>query len=104
VIELMTRAMLIKNFHTTAGNLNELSRNYVTAQSQSAAVERILGVLTEDELAVFKRGRNIKDPNVPKSATAMEYKRATGLEVLFATLYLEGKHERLEELFGIAYK
>ena len=103
MIELMTRLMLIKNFNIPAGELNELSRNYVTAHSQSEAVERILSVLTDEEMDVYKRGRNMNGTAIPKSASAIEYRRATGLEVLFATLYLEEKHERLNELFEKAY-
>ena len=86
-----------------AGQLNDLARKYVTAHAQSTAVERILKVLSEDELAIYKRGRNMHGTTIPKSASAVEYRRATGLEVLFAVLHLNGNRERLDELFNIAF-
>ena len=76
---------------------------YVRATAQSDACARIEGMLTEEELAVFKRGRNSHNLSVPKSASAAQYRRATGLEALFAALYLEGKRDRLRALFAAAY-
>jgi ribonuclease-3 family protein len=59
--------------------------------------------LTEEEIAVFKRGRNAHGIAIPKSASASQYRRATGMEALFAFLYLNGREERMEELFRIGY-
>ena len=103
VIELMVRQKIVTSVHARAGHLNEIAREYVTAHAQSTAVERILNSLTESELAIYKRGRNMHGHSVPKSASAVEYRRATGLEVLFASLYLDGKQERLNELFNLAF-
>ena len=52
---------------------------------------------------MYRRGRNTNNLSVPKSASAAEYRRATGLEALFAHLYLEGQRERMAELFRLAY-
>jgi len=60
--------------------------------------------LTEEELAVFKRGRNAKTGHQPKSATVGEYHCATGVEALFGYLYLTGQTERIEELFAIIFQ
>lgn len=79
------------------------SLKYVTAHIQSGVVEKILPLLTEEEEAEYKRGRNIGHSNIPKSSTAAEYRRATGLESLFGWLYLNGKHDRLRELFDAAF-
>lgn len=73
------------------------------AAAQAEAVRRILPNLTEEETAIFRRGRNHTLPNVPKSATMQEYRHATGFEVLLAALYVDGKNGRLHELFTLAY-
>ncbi len=57
--------------------------------------------LTEEELAVFKRGRNAKVNSVPKNADISEYHSATGLETLFGFLYLKGERDRIDELFAL---
>jgi ribonuclease-3 family protein len=101
VIELLVRKKLVCSGKKMAYSVESLK--YVTATSQSAAVEKILPVLKEDELTAFKRGRNNVHAAIPKSATANEYRRATGFECLFAYLYLEGMTERMNELFDIAY-
>ena len=77
---------------------------YVKATAQSAALENILPLLAEDELAAFKRGRNNHVSAIPKSATAVEYRRATGFEALFAYLWLSGREQRARELFSLAYQ
>jgi ribonuclease-3 family protein len=59
--------------------------------------------LSEDEMAVFKRGRNFHTSNTPKSSSAKQYHTATGLETLFGYLYLTGKNERLRELFDVIW-
>ena len=57
-------------------------------------------MLTEEETAQFKRGRNAKVGHSPKSATDAEYHTATGIEALFGYLYLSGKTERIKQLFA----
>ncbi len=79
------------------------SLKYVTAHVQSRVVETLLPMLTEEEEAEFKRGRNNGHSSVPKSSTPAEYRRATGLESLFGWLYLQGRHDRLRELFNAAF-
>ena len=93
VFELLTRERIVLAGEKPPAELNRLARGYVTAVAQSAAVERLLPLLDEDETAVYKRGRNAK------SAHAVEYRRATGLECLFGYLYLAGRIERARALF-----
>lgn len=100
VYELYVRAYLVR---TSSQHPSVESLKYVTAHVQSSVVEKILPMLTEEEEAVFKRGRNIGHSNIPKSSTAAEYRRATGLEALFGWLYLMGRHDRLGELFDAAF-
>ena len=99
VLEVMVRERLVLD---GKGDINKRALEYVTAVSQSKAVEKILPMLTEDELAVYKRGRN-STHTAPKSATRAEYSRATGLECVFAYLHLAGERERMQELFHRAF-
>lgn len=103
VIELLARRRIIGDGDKKVSELNVEAKNYVTAVSQSLAVEKLLPNLSEEEERIFKYGRNAKGVHVPKSASAIDYRRATGLECLFGHLYLEGKMDRAEELFDMAY-
>ena len=85
----------------SSGELHKLSVEWVNAASQAKAFKVIEPILTEEESAVFKRGRNFHTGNTPKSATGGEYHTATGLECVFGYLHLSGKTERAEELFGM---
>lgn len=100
VLEVMVRRMLVETGVGSAGKLNELSRAYVRATRQSAGLERLLPHLTEEETAVYRRGRNAAGAH-PKSATVGEYRRATGFEALLGYLYLKNDTERLTELFRL---
>ena len=103
VMELCVRTRLLQRGFSTSRTLNAEALNYVRAGAQADAVERILPILTEEETAVYRRGRNIGHTNVPKSATVAQYRMATGLEVLFGYLYVTGRQERIDELFLLAY-
>lgn len=100
VYELYVREYLVKTY---AKKPSVESLKYVTAHVQSGVVEKIMPHLTEEEVDAFKRGRNVGHSSIPKSSTAQEYRRATGLEALFGWLYLRGEHSRLRELFDIAF-
>ena len=100
VLEVMVRRQLVRSH---APHPSETALAYVTAAAQSDAVERILPHLTEEEEAVYRRARNSVHANVPKRATVAQYRRATGLEALFAYLHLTNNTERLETLFRLAY-
>ena len=102
VFELMVRTWLCSQGLFTAKQLHGSAVSYVSAKAQAVAAERITPMLTEEEMGVFKRGRNANAGSVPRSSTHKEYHAATGVEALFGHLYLEGKTERLGELFEIA--
>ncbi len=104
VIELMVRYRLVAAGVTGVGRLNELSKEYVKASAQSKALENILPELDEKEAEIFRRARNNSKISAPKSASSAEYRRATGLEALFAYLYLQGEHSRLDYLFDLCYR
>ena len=74
---------------------------YVAAPAQARAVERILPLLTGEEGDVFRRGRNTSPHSVPQNASRADYQAATGLEALFGWLYLQGRTDRLNELFQL---
>ncbi len=103
VFELAVRKRLVGQGIPSSAKLNRAALDYVTATAQSKGAERLIPILSEEELRFYKRGRNLKTSHCPKSADAGEYQRATGLEVLFATLYLLGRHERMDELFEAAF-
>ena len=104
VLELCVREHLVLSGLSSSARLNGVALEYVKATKQAEAMKNILPFLTEDEEAVFKRGRNMGHSNTPKSATVAEYRAATGMETLFGYLHLCGRKERIAELFALAYK
>ena len=103
VIELLVREHLVNINITTSGALNSKSLEFVKAGAQAQAMHNILPLLSAEEEAIFKRGRNKAGGNVPKSATVSEYRAAPGMEVLFGYLHLKGNRERISELFRLGY-
>jgi ribonuclease-3 family protein len=103
VIEALVREHLVLKGYEKSGKLNDEARKFITAIAQSAAYHKIEGVLTEKEADIFKRARNSSHLNIPKSASATEYKNATGLEAIFGYLKLEKQSDRINELFYLAY-
>ncbi|MBE6560662.1 MAG: ribonuclease III [Ruminococcaceae bacterium] len=99
VWEVLVRRMLVEK---GVSRPSEEALAYVTAPAQSAAAERILEHLTEEESDVFRRARNNVHANVPRHATPAEYRRATGLEAVFGYLDWAGMEERKTELFRLA--
>lgn len=95
VYELFVRSYLVSQGNYPVHQLHMMARDYVSAAAQSKALEWIEADFTEEELAVYKRGRNAKSATVPKNAKLIDYKRATGLEALMGYLYLTGQSERI---------
>ena len=104
VLEVCVRTYLVtERGLSTSAHLNRASLDFVRASAQSEAVGRMEPHFTEEEAAVYRRGRNMGHGNVPKSASVAEYRRATGMEVLFGYLHLTGQTERLDHLFRLGY-
>ena len=99
VYELMTRTLLCDEGHAQANELHHTTVEYVNASSQAKAADRIQNLLTDEEMRVYKRGRNTRVHSVPHHAQISEYHAATGLEALFGYLFLQGRKDRLNELF-----
>lgn len=104
VLEICVREMLVKRGVSSAKNLNSTALRFVKAEAQAEAVMKILPILSDEENAAYRRGRNIGHTNVPKSATVGQYRMATGLEALFGYLKLLDRQKRIDELFLIAYE
>ena len=85
------------------GELHKLSVAYVNANAQGMAFDAIKDILSEEEMSVFKRGRNNHVGQIPKSTTVGIYHTATGIEALFGYLYLNGNINRINELFLIIW-
>ena len=103
VLEALVREALILKGLVKSAHLNKEALNYVTAVNQNKAFLKIEPVLTEEEASIFKRGKNCSHLNIPKSASALEYKNATGFEAIFGYLHLTKDSERIRELFSVAY-
>ena len=99
VFELLCRSYLCAQGGKTVDRLHRDTIHMVKATSQAKFADKLLPLLTEEELAYYRRGKNSHVHAVPKSATPQEYAKATGLEALFGALYLMGRTQRLNELF-----
>lgn len=101
VFELMVRSWLCFHGKATNKGLHKATVKYVAAPAQAAAAEKIIPLLTEEEGDVFRRGRNTSPHSVPKAASRADYQTATALESLFGWLYLQGRTERINQLFEL---
>ena len=99
VFELLCRSYLCAKGGKTVERLHKDTIQMVKATSQAKLADRMLPLLSGEELAYYRRGKNSHVHAVPKSATPQEYAKATGLEALFGALYLMGRTDRLNELF-----
>ena len=100
VYELLVRTYLCVHGKATGRGLHRATVELVCAPRQARFAERLLPLLTEEELAVFRRGRNANVHSVPRHAARADYQKATGLEALFGWLYLHGDRARINELFS----
>ncbi|MBO5024351.1 MAG: ribonuclease III [Clostridia bacterium] len=104
VLELFVRELLISTGETKTGKLSAAAQKLVCAPAQSEKVDALLPLLTEEEAAIYRLGRNHKVSGKPKNASAVEYHRATGMEAVFGYLHLSGKDGRARELFNALYR
>ena len=101
VYELLCRTYLCAKGDQTVLKLHRDTVALVKAPTQSKFADKLKPHLTEEEFAYYRRGKNAHTHAAPKSATAQEYQKATGLETLFGALYLLGQKQRVNELFLI---
>ncbi|MBQ7277733.1 MAG: ribonuclease III [Clostridia bacterium] len=104
VYDLYIRSYLVNTHQISVNSLHRLSARMVCAQGQTQAFYALEPLLTQEELAVYRRGRNAHSGTVPKNASVGDYRVATGLETLLGHLWCLGQEERIDELMGRALK
>ena len=100
VYTLYVKERLVLSGEGKAGEFQRASAQIVSAKGQSEFLDKILPMLTEEESAIFRRGKNAKKASKSKSATNLEYSRSTGFEAVLGYLYLTGEDERIRELLA----
>ena len=101
VFDVLCRAYLCKKGDQTVLRLHKDTVSLVKAPTQAKFADILKPRLTQEEYSYYRRGKNAHTHGAPKSASPQEYAKATGLEALFGALYLLGRTERINELFGI---
>ena len=101
VYELLVRAWLCAHGRATGKGLHRAAVELVKAPAQAVRAEKILPMLGEEEMAVYKRGRNAHVHTIPHNASRSDYLKATALECLLGWLYLRGEKDRINELFAV---
>ena len=100
VYSLYVRERLTVENGGKAADLQRVASRVVSAQGQSEFLEKLLPLFTEEEMDVFRRGKNAKKATKSKSASNLEYSRSTGFEAVLGYLYLLGNEERIKELLN----
>ena len=100
VYELLVRTWLCAHGKATGKGLHRATVALVCAPKQAELAQRILPLLTEEEQAVFRRGRNANVHSIPAHASRAQYQQAMALEALLGWLHLSGRHDRVEQLFA----
>ena len=98
VYELIIRTMVVTKANTNPNQLNKQSSGLVKAATQAEMMHILMEQLTDEEMAVYKRGRNAHSATKAKNATVTDYRTATGFEALTGYLYLQGKLTRIIDL------
>ena len=96
--EIVIRTILVEKGNAQVNKLHQRASKLVKASAQSEIIEKLKEDLTEEELAIYKRGRNAKSYTMAKNATMSDYRRATGFEALMGYLYLTEQWERMLQL------
>ena len=106
VYEMTIRTLLVSRGNAPVNTLNRKASNLAKASSQSGMISALIEAeaLTEEELAVYKRGRNAKSFSTAKNATVNDYRRATGYEALIGWLYLSGRSRRALEIIKLGFE
>jgi ribonuclease-3 family protein len=98
IYDLLIRSIVVGKGNTRASELHHKTSRLVKAHAQSEMMKTLKPLLSEEELAVYRRGRNAKSPTMAKNATMADYRRATGFEALMGWLYLQDRFARMVEL------
>ena len=95
IYDLVIRSVIVERANRSANDLHKKTTRYVKAEAQAKMILALMEELTEEEEAVYKRGRNAKSYTVAKNASMADYRKATGFEALMGFLYLTGQVDRL---------
>lgn len=98
IYDLVIRTMLVKKGNCQPNKLHHRASALVKASAQAEMIERLMPYLTEEEVHIYKRGRNAKSYTMAKNATMLDYRKATGFEALIGYLYLAEDTRRMIEL------
>lgn len=98
VYEIIIRTIVVSEGNTQVNKMHKKSSNLVKAETQANIIKAIMDDLSEEELTVYKRGRNAKSYTSAKNASISDYRMATGFEALIGYLYLNSQTERLTEI------
>ena len=101
IYELVIRTILVEKGNAQVNKLHQRASKLVKASAQSEIIEKLKPYLTEEEMGIFKRGRNAKSFTMAKNASMSDYRRATGFEALMGYLYLTEQWDRMLELIKI---
>ena len=101
VFDLVIRSVIVCRANRQPNKLHKLKANVVKAQTQSEMAKALMEDMTEEEAAVYKRGRNAHSFSSAKNASIQDYRRATGLETLIGYLYLLNRSDRILELISL---
>lgn len=102
VYELVVRNYLVEKGAVKVKQLHDEAVRLVNARTQARVIRALEGLLTDEEAAVMRRGRNARSPHTPRSAGVIEYRQSTALECLIGYLYLKGDTARLNEILAVA--
>ena len=103
VYDLIIRTVVVERANRPANTLHKMVVRYVNAGMQAKMIDSLEEELTEEEKAVYHRGRNAKSYTTAKNASVADYRRATGLEALIGYLYLQGEMDRMLTLIGLDF-
>ena len=103
VYETYIRTRIAKDVNMQVAKLHKIAVKYVSAVAQSRIVRSIENEFTEEEINVYKRGRNAHSHTSAKNADIIDYRHATGFEALIGYLYLKKDSQRLDEILNLAY-
>ncbi len=105
VYNVYIRTYLASVSNVQTGKLHVKSIKYVSARGQAKTIDKLMDSLSEEEINIYKRGRNTNIHTVSKNVDVVEYKKSTGFEALIGYLYITKNTKRLEEIvkFSIDY-
>lgn len=98
VYEVAVRTVEISKGNRAMNRLHRASTHLVNAKAQADMIEKIMPMLTEEEVSIYKRGRNAKSNTSAKNASIGDYRKATGFEALIGYLFLCERTDRMVEL------